>query len=106
MADKKKVQLKACVNGDIKIIVDGEQTGIIHDNQTSDSDIFAALKYEPRCKYEWVQDKDIANPSGVNRSVFEAISGLFNSIIKGINEINESSSNTKLASETDDKNEE
>ena len=85
MADKKSVQLKACANGDITIFVEGEQTGVIHDNHTSDSEIFDSLKYEAGSAYERIED--IPN-SKVNESVFESIKELFDSIVKEINDIN------------------
>lgn len=86
MADKRNVQLKACANGDITIFVEDEQTGVIHDNHTSDSEIFDSLKYEAGSTYERIDD--IPN-SKVNGSVFESIKELFDSIVKGINDIND-----------------
>ena len=99
MADKISVQLKACTNGDIYIIINGKQTGVIHDNQTSDADIFDSLNYEPGNVYVRIADVPDVN---INKSVFESVEGLFDSIIKGINDINENAQSVEDEPEIDD----
>jgi hypothetical protein len=83
---KKTLSLQACDNGDIKIFVNNAESHVIKNNQTNDEEIFKSLEYQPGCLYE--RGADVSNKS-VNISVFQEICGLFDSIVKGINEINE-----------------
>jgi hypothetical protein len=96
----KELSLKACSNGDICILINGEETYKIHDNKTSDQEIFNSLKYEPYCTYKRGADTP---DDGVNKSVFSEIQALFDSLISGINNINQNSRSDGAKSESNSK---